>query len=701
MREGTGAFRVGLVHCGNLNPADPGDRAEKNAFFLPMGIFGIAGALRDDGCEVEIIHGDLAEAGEGGDGILGLTAVDAVGFDLHWLNQSLAVLETAALVKGRHPGAFVFLGGFTASYHAAEILAGHPQVDAIVRGDAEVPVVRLCQALRGGGSLADVPNLSWRDAAGSVVHNEVAYVAGPADLEPLDFACLELLRHADLYRMRSIYWTHVAPANFAPLNFSPLFLLEVGRGCVNNCLFCGGSCTAQRLINHRQAPAWRSPASAFATIEKAVRQHGFRTIFTDFEFPGSEDWYLELFALVRDSGLELDFAYSSWGLTSPRLVDALSRTFRKAYVQFSPETADEQVRRRNKGHGASYGNAELEAALDAVTATPNVTAQLYFGYFLAGDTVAAVHATLGYVLRLLARHGEKLGIAYLPFSTDPASELQRDPRRHEVAMEPANFADYLACLRREYRDGPGHPPQPDLRLFRPLSLSAAEAQSLAGRIELLNLAFTIHRPTLSALLRRPDGADALLVPLLGLDRADPATAEMLVAQAVGPGGAAALRHEQEQHAQARAGFTAKPLMWLHGEPVDAAPPTPPPALAAAAEAAPPPPPPKPVERLFPFALRARILIVGSDVLARSRSRLHFILVAEDIAPGVRTQVLADFAPYPVVQRYAQAELEAFFGVKGAFVLGFAKSGLAQSIYAELKAYRINRPLPPRKGRPAA
>ena len=36
--------------------------------------------------------------------------------------------------------------------------------------------------------------------------------------------------------------------------------------------------------------------------------------------------------------------------------------------------------------------------------------------------------------------------------------------------------------------------------------------------------------------------------------------------------------------------------------------------------------PLPVERLFPFVLRSRILIVGRDTLARSKSRLQFIMI---------------------------------------------------------------------------
>ena len=101
---------------------------------------------------------------------------------------------------------------------------------------------------------------------------------------------------------------------------------------------------------------------------------------------------------------------------------------------------------------------------------------------------------------------------------------------------------------------------------------------------------------------------------------------------------------------------------------------------------------KPVERLFPFVLRARILLVGRDTLRRSKSKLHFVLITRDIAENIRAEVLSDFAHYPVVQHFTAADLENFFGIKGAKAIGFAKSGLAQSIYAELKAHRINQPV---------
>ena len=94
-------------------------------------------------------------------------------------------------------------------------------------------------------------------------------------------------------------------------------------------------------------------------------------------------------------------------------------------------------------------------------------------------------------------------------------------------------------------------------------------------------------------------------------------------------------------------------------------------------------------------------MVGRDTLARSKNRLHFVLITTDISENSRAGILKDYAHYPVVQHYTEADLEKFFGLKGTKLIGFAKSGLAQSIYAELKTYRINRPIERKSVKPDA
>jgi len=98
------------------------------------------------------------------------------------------------------------------------------------------------------------------------------------------------------------------------------------------------------------------------------------------------------------------------------------------------------------------------------------------------------------------------------------------------------------------------------------------------------------------------------------------------------------------------------------------------------------------ELLFGFVLRARLLIVGRDNLFRGKSHLQFVLITRDISPNSQEKILWDFRHYPVVQNYMAEDLEKFFGIKGAKVIGFKKSGLAQSLYTALKEHRINQPI---------
>lgn len=139
-------FCVKLIHCGNLNPANEDDSEEKNIFFLPMGLFPLGKVLKDRGFNVEIIHSDLLDD-RSVQNIGDWSSIDVVGFDCHWVNQSVAVLETAETIKKINPKVFIFLGGYTASLFCEEIIRDYLQVDAVIRGDGEIPIVSLCNEL--------------------------------------------------------------------------------------------------------------------------------------------------------------------------------------------------------------------------------------------------------------------------------------------------------------------------------------------------------------------------------------------------------------------------------------------------------------------------------------------------------------------------------------------------------------------------
>jgi len=92
----------------------------------------------------------------------------------------------------------------------------------------------------------------------------------------------------------------------------------------------------------------------------------------------------------------------------------------------------------------------------------------------------------------------------------------------------------------------------------------------------------------------------------------------------------------------------------------------------------------PVERLFPFAKRARVVVTGESLLGRLKKKLHFILVTTDLSSNRLQSLSRDFAGIPILQGYGMEDLESFFGFKQTKVIGFKKSSLSVSIYRELK-----------------
>ena len=98
-----------------------------------------------------------------------------------------------------------------------------------------------------------------------------------------------------------------------------------------------------------------------------------------------------------------------------------------------------------------------------------------------------------------------------------------------------------------------------------------------------------------------------------------------------------------------------------------------------------------VERLFPFVIRAKLLLVGRQTLARSKSNLQFILITDDLTENSRDEIAGEFKHYPIVQCFKSADMDRCFALRNTKVVGFRKSDLSKSVYAELKSFRINKP----------
>jgi radical SAM superfamily enzyme YgiQ (UPF0313 family) len=506
---------LNIFHCGNINPANPLDKAQKNIFFMPMGLVSLADRLKKNGVDVEIIHSDL-EAGKSIPEILDIDTVDAVGFDLHWVNQSVAVMETAEFIKRMNPGIFIFLGGFTASLFAEEIVANYSQVDAVIRGDGEIPIVELAHLLQKEKiagihreKLKSIPNLTWKAENGSVTVNKVTYVGMAEEMNKLDFAAVDLLRNFGYYNSLSKFWTR-----FSPISDSPLFLLEVGRGCQYTCTFCGGNCVAQHQMSNRQKTVVRSIDSIISTIKKAVFLD-YRTFYTCLEFEGSDQWYLQLFSRIDEENLEINYVYGCWRLPGNALMDALAKTFKNIIIEISPETANTNVRAKNKDRRLFYTNEQLEKVLDYAKSRGNIKIQLYFGYYLAGDTEETILETIDYIMELLIKYPYLLEIEYSNFSTDPGSLFFFDPEKYGLDMNVQNFKDYTRHLKETYLEKKGQ--EADLTVFRPTNISPQQDGEIRRKVRMGHYLFTAYRKSVSYVLKKT-GSPAVIISIIkGID----------------------------------------------------------------------------------------------------------------------------------------------------------------------------------------
>ena len=100
----------------------------------------------------------------------------AFGIDLHWLPHCHGSVEVARVLKRIHPDKPVIFGGLSASYYHEELIT-YDDVDYVVRGDStEDPITRLMWAIKRRESVADVPNVTWKDSTGTPVVNELSWV---------------------------------------------------------------------------------------------------------------------------------------------------------------------------------------------------------------------------------------------------------------------------------------------------------------------------------------------------------------------------------------------------------------------------------------------------------------------------------------------------------------------------------------------
>jgi radical SAM superfamily enzyme YgiQ (UPF0313 family) len=416
---------------------------------LPMGTLSLADLVAQKGYKTKILHLGLEWIEKRISSPLAYLKdkeIRVVAIPLHFHPQSYEVMRIAREIKENRPDITILSGGYTASLFHREILSSFPQLDAIIRGDAEIPLIALMNAVKEGRSWESIPNLTWRKNGG-IKENPLSYVASEADLDRSSYTNLSLLEGKETYiryigmpfvwakglsKEENRRYFHLGP---------PLFPLNIGRGCFGNCTWCGGGAEAQQRVNGRKGVVFRSPEAVVNTMAEAL-ELGYEMFNIAFD-PGKEGekYYLELFPLLRKKKARTRVYFESFSLPSERFLREFSESFilDGSMIALSPESGDERVRHRNKTF--TYSNEELMQAI-SVAEKFGIRTDIFFAMGIPGERYFDLSKTSALKREIKGRFKNIGRIWSAPISLEPASPWHLHPEEFGIVSTKQTFADF-------------------------------------------------------------------------------------------------------------------------------------------------------------------------------------------------------------------------------------------------------------------
>lgn len=208
----------------------------------PIGLLSIAAVLEKNDIEVEVqdhiyllrkelLH-ENETINEASANLVLKSKSDIVGFSTQCVTYPTC-LNMAKKIKKANPEVITVFGGHNSSFLDVETLEKFPYVDVIVRGEGEVTFLNLVRALQNNELLQNVKGITYR-CGDEIVRNEDEELI--KDLDSLPIPAYHLVDSLECYRK---------------LGTTLTMLIESGRGCSYNCVFCSNCRLWQRKVRYK------------------------------------------------------------------------------------------------------------------------------------------------------------------------------------------------------------------------------------------------------------------------------------------------------------------------------------------------------------------------------------------------------------------------------------------------------------------
>lgn len=411
-----------------------------------VGLLYLGSYLRRHGveayCQFNDIHGDRASMEQNIQHLLGVIEPKLVGVSLKWSPYIARGLEICRLVKKHAPEVKIVLGGDTATYFSDELIEDE-NVDYIIRGDGELPLLRLVMGEE------EIPNCTYK-RSGAVVRTPITYVHDE--------------RNSD-----EIYLSHLAElfVSQADLFWTPYLFVPTGQGCSMHCFYCAGSCENQRRVFNRKGPYLRPIEQVRQDILQAKEYNS--TFLFDFDLPeyDSIDYYHRLWEGLDLGSHFVGFAF--WSMPSADLVALVSRTFKYVCLMIDVCSLSE----RHRQHLASLNvvkpqptDEQILEFFDVCEQYDNVEVVISMISGLPHFTEEDVRSSEEMLSHIIKTYNCFRTLEWGPLHAQPGAPITFEYEKFGMAQSASTYQDYLECSRSNLER---HGRYPDLaKLHHPL-----------------------------------------------------------------------------------------------------------------------------------------------------------------------------------------------------------------------------------------
>jgi B12-binding domain/radical SAM domain protein len=347
----------------------------------------------------------------------------AFGIDFHWLVHAQGSLEIAKIIKKYHPDTPVLLGGLSSTYFHEEIIKNYPQVDYVIRGDStEQPLLQLMQCIEENKCPKDVPNVTWRDDA-KIYTNPLTFVPDKLD----DFA----LDAGSIVKASLRYWDISGHLPYHKWNDYPITSVLACKGCIHNCVTCGGSNYTYRMLCNRSSLAYMKPEKLVEGM-KIIQQYTNGPIFIlgDLRMIG-KDYAESVLINMKKEKVDNPVILELFKPADEDYLEKIANSVPNFSFEISPESHDEAIR---YAFGRAYKNDELEKNISKALELGCQRFDVFFMIGLPYQTKESVLNTVKYYDSLLKNHKSdrrlRAFIAPLAPFLDPGSIAFEDPEKN-------------------------------------------------------------------------------------------------------------------------------------------------------------------------------------------------------------------------------------------------------------------------------